>query len=172
MASLSRALVSGGIIAALVLFAGCSASTDGDGEAAPTTATTPTPTAEESGPSTYEPLSIPSVTDDELGRTVFVLDGPEGAPSTTTTLFASPEPGLPYVLEGRCVPDDAALTVSYTIFSTGDPQVELASGPVTCDGTEFREVMMIDTDTPPQVNFVRMDGVNAAYLRIVGENAD
>jgi hypothetical protein len=164
---LRRALLPA-VVASILLVAGCSA--PGDAESAPTSSTSPT--VEASPTPSYAPMVVPEATDDELARTVFVDVGADGVPSTESEIQAAPERGVPYALEGVCIPTGDTLVVDYVIMSTDDPQIVVQSGSVPCDGTSIRDETLIDTDTPPQLSFVGMDGVSEAYLRLVPADSE
>ena len=156
------------LVVAVLFAAGCTAAEETaapSGSPAPSSSaaapTTPAPSP------TYEPLVVPPVSDDELARVVFTNDGPDGVPTSESTIKAAPQPDQPYALEGRCVPEGAVVQVSYRVQSTDGTDAELQSGTFACDGIGIMNVGPIESPVPPQVMFTNTDGAADAYLRLI-----
>lgn len=169
-----RGLVIVSLLAAAIAMSACTATTQtsADEPASPS----PSPSAVSAGstpspsPSLVE-LTVPKRVPGELARVVFVDIGPDGVPTSTSEISDAPERGVEYTVEGRCVASDPATRVSFTVESTEDRDLVVASE-FACDGVSFVAMGALGVaGTPMQVSFTKTDGATQAYVRIVPSDA-
>lgn len=148
--------------AGVLLLTACTAD---DPEIRPSASATTAPST--SAAATAAPYVVPEPTPDEIARTVFELDGPDGIPTTSLTSSGSVVADVPFSVEGQCVGDVVEFDVVRAIPGPSSGSV-LTSGRLDCaDGRDAGFAISTPYAGPVQLTLRNSEGNTAAWLRIV-----
>jgi len=120
---------------------------------------------------TATPLAVPTHAPDELARTVFTAEGPDGTPATSGEVFAAPVPGVDYAVNVVCTSASGATPLAFQIRSADPHSTLLMGGAITCDGTPVADVGELATDAPPQIVLGSTEGVSEAFVSVTPATA-